>query len=128
MAKQVLQIIDNAYRCTIEEQDDPAVWITHAMKSAGGEFGVLLRGSAVNYAVRGQDASGLRFGGRAQTQPPRMEGEVRKLLENGISVYVVADDVSDRGIEGSELLRGVETVPRSGVAKLFAGYDEVWHW
>ena len=128
MAKQVLQIIDNAYRCTIEEQDDPAVWITHAMKGAGGEFGVLLKGSAVNYAVKGQDASGLQFGARAQTQPPRMEGEVAKLLEKGIPVYVVSDDVSDRGLEASDLLPGVGSVPRSGVAGLFGKYDEVWHW
>ena len=58
---KTLQIIRSAYRCTIEEQDDTAV---------------LLRGAAVNYAVTGQDASGLAFGGVAQTCPPRIDRDV----------------------------------------------------
>jgi intracellular sulfur oxidation DsrE/DsrF family protein len=128
MAKQVLQILDTAYRCTIEEQDEPAIWITHAMREAGGEFGLLLRGGAVNYAVSGQSASGLTLGGRTQTHPPRIDADVRKLMEKGITVYVVGDDLADRGIEPSELIPGVRAVPRSGVARLFDDYDEVWHW
>ena len=128
MAKQVLQIIDQAYRCTIEEQDDPVVWITHAMKGAGGEFGLLLRGSAVNYAVKGQNAGGLRFGDKKQSQPPRLESDVGKLIEKGIPVYVVEDDAIDRGIEPSDLIGGIKPVARGGVAKLFNDYDEIWHW
>ena len=31
MAKKVLQVLDQAYRCTIEEQDDPVVWISHVL-------------------------------------------------------------------------------------------------
>ena len=34
MAK-TLQVVTHAYRCTIEEQDDPIVWISRAMKGAG---------------------------------------------------------------------------------------------
>jgi intracellular sulfur oxidation DsrE/DsrF family protein len=128
MAKQVLQIIDQGYRCTIEEQDDPAVWITHAMKGAGGGFGVLLRGSAVNYAVKGQNADGLRFGDKKQAHPPALESDVAKLVEKGITVYVVEDDAIDRGIEPSDLIGGIKPVARGGVAKLFADYDEIWHW
>lgn len=128
MAKNVLQIIDQAYRCTIEEQDDPVVWITHAMKGAGGDLGLLLRGSAVNYAVRGQDAAGLRFGDRKQTQPPRIAADVAKLIEKGIPVHIVEDDAAERGIETSDLIDGIKPVARRGVAKLLGDYDEVWHW
>ena len=125
---KVLQVIDTAYRCTIEEQDDPVVWITHAMKGAGGDFGVLLRGNAVNYAVRGQDATGLALGGRKQTQPPKIDEDVRKLTQKGIQVYLVQEDLAERGIEANELIEGVEAVQRAGVAKLFDQYDQIWHW
>src|SRR6266498_1842308 len=110
MARKVLQVIDSAYRATIEEQDDTVIWITHAMKGAGADLAVLLRGNAVNYAVKGQDASGLSFGGRAQTQPPRIEEDVTKLLGKGVDVFLVEDDVAERGIERSDLIAGLKTV------------------
>jgi intracellular sulfur oxidation DsrE/DsrF family protein len=125
---KVLQVIDTAYRCTIEEQDDPVVWITAVMKGAGGELGVLLRGNAVNYAVEGQDASGLAFGGRKQTQPPKIDQDVQRLAQKGVQVFLVQEDASERGIDAAELVDGIETIPRSGVARLFADYDQIWHW
>src|SRR6185436_2241405 len=98
MPKRILQVIESAYRGTLEEQDDTVLWITHALQGAGGQFGVLLRGNAVNYAVRGQDASGLAFGAKRQTQPPRLEDDVAKLLGKGVEVAYVAEDAVERGL------------------------------
>jgi sulfur transfer complex TusBCD TusB component (DsrH family) len=128
MGKKVLQIIESAYRCNVEEQDDPSIWITHAMKGAGAELAVLLRGNAVNYAVKGQDASGLTLGGKAQKEPPRIDQEVGKLIGKGVDVFVVEDDAAARGLERNEMVEGVKPVSRSGLPKLLAGYDQVWHW
>jgi sulfur relay (sulfurtransferase) DsrF/TusC family protein len=128
MAKKTLQIIDQAYRCTVEEQDDPVLWITHVLKGAGGDVSVLLRGNAVNYAVRGQDASGLSFGERKQTQPPRLDEDVAKLVGKGVDVFVVEDDAAERGLERSELIAGVKGVARAALPRLLAAYDQVWHW
>ena len=127
MAK-TLQVIESAYRGTIEEQDDTIIWLTHAMKGQGADLDVLLKGNAVNYAVKGQDASGLQFGGRKQTQPPRLADDVAKLTEKGIGVYIVQDDVRSRGIDKSDLIDGLKPVPSADVARLFAGYDRIWHW
>jgi sulfur transfer complex TusBCD TusB component (DsrH family) len=125
---KILQIIESAYRGTIEEQDDTIVWLTHAMKGQGADLDVLLKGNAVNYAVKGQDASGLSFGAKRQTQPPRLAEDVAKLTEKGIGVYIVEDDVKSRGIDKGDLIGGLKPVSRSDIAKLFAGYDRIWHW
>ena len=97
MAKKVLQVIETAYRGTLEEQDDTVLWLTHAMRGAGLHTDVLLRGNATNYPVKAQDASGLEFGGRKQTQPPRIADDVAKLIERGANVYVVTEDLDRRG-------------------------------
>src|SRR5262249_61450538 len=94
--KKTLQIVTSAYRCNSEEQDDPVVWICQAMKGAGADLDMLLEGTAVNYAVKGQDASGLSFGTKAQTQPPRIEEDLKRLAANGINLIAVEDDLTHR--------------------------------
>lgn len=128
MGLKVLNIVETAYRATLDEQDDTVLWLTHAMKGAGADLAVLLRGNAVNYAVKGQDASGLAFGERKQSQPPRIADDVAKLIGKSVDVYIVEDDVSERGLERSDLIPGLKSVSRSGLAKLCSSYDLVWHW
>ena len=98
------------------------------MKGAGADLDVLLRGNAVNYAVQGQDASGLSFGALSQTQPPKLARDVEKLIGKGVDVYIIEEDLAERGIEASSLIDGLKTVSKSGVAELISGYDHAWHW
>lgn len=128
MSAKVLNIVETAYRATLEEQDDTILWLTQALKGAGADISVLLRGNAVNYAVKGQDASGLRFGKKAQTQPPRLDEDIARLIGKGIRVLVVEDDLAERGVEQSELVASVEQIKRSGIPELIDSYDKVWHW
>jgi sulfur relay (sulfurtransferase) DsrF/TusC family protein len=128
MPKKVLNIIATAYRATLEEQDDTIVWLSHALRGAGAELDVLLRANAVNYAVKGQDASGLAFGARRQTQPPRVDEDVAKLIGKGVKVFVVEDDLRERGIEHDALVAGVEGVARAALPKLLGSYAQVWQW
>jgi len=125
---KTLQIVTSAYRCNIEEQDDPVVWISQAMKAAGAELHLLLEGSAVNYAVRPQDASGLSFGGKAQTQSPRIEDDLRRLLDKGAEVYAVQDDAAARGLERADMLEGVKGLSRAELPRFFGRFERIWRW
>jgi hypothetical protein len=122
-----LSIIDSAYRATIEEQDDTAVWFTHAMKNGGADVSILLRGDAANYAVVNQDAKGLRFGNRA-VKGPDMVRDIKAAIDKKIPLYVVADDLADRGIPPSQIIPGIEQIHRSGIAKLIDSHDRVLSW
>jgi hypothetical protein len=126
--KKILNVVESAYRGTLEEQDDTVIWLTHAMRGAGADISVVLRGNAVNYAVRGQDAAGLMFGKRRQTQPPRLDDDLAKLVAKGAGVFIIEEDVAERGIERGELIEGIDLIARGKLAQLFGSYDQVFHW
>jgi sulfur relay (sulfurtransferase) DsrF/TusC family protein len=125
---KTLNIVASAYRASIEEQDDTIVWLTHAIKGAGADIDVLLRGDAVNYALRGQDASGLAFGAWTQTQPPRIEHDLAGLCAKGVGVHVLADDLTRRGLQRAPLVPGVQPLDSDALAALLAQYERIWHW
>ena len=129
MAKKTLNIVESAYRAVMEEQDDTIMWLLAAMQGAGAEHTVVLRGNAVNYAVAGQGVPGLTVGEWKQTQAPKMDRDVIDLIEKRkIPVYAVAEDLSDRGIDKSELVPGVHLLSRSELPALFGEYALVNHW
>jgi len=123
-----LNVIKTAYRATLEEQDDTIVWITHAMKGAGADLDVLLRGSAVNYASRAQEVAPLRFGERAQKNAPQIARDVAGLIAKGVSVYVVDEDLAERGVGDDVLVDGLNRIKRADMPRLFGRYDHIWAW
>jgi predicted peroxiredoxin len=128
MGKKVLGIVETGYRATVEEQDDTILWLSSMFKGAGLDLTLLLRANAVNYAVRGQDASGLRFGDLEVTNPPTLDDDVEALLEKGVAVYYLAEDVGERGISEGDLVDGVKPVAQRDLPGLLDQFDQVWHW
>jgi len=125
---KALNIIETAYRATLEEQDDTIVWLTHAIKGAGGELSVLLRGNAVNYAAKSQSVEPLSFGSRTQKNAPDIARDVVGLIGKGADVYIVQDDVDARGLKSGDLIKGLKPVSSSDLPGLFESHDCVWHW
>jgi hypothetical protein len=125
---KVLQVVENAYRATIEEQDDTVLWFTQVLRNNGAAVSVLLRGPAVSYAVAGQDAGGVAFGNWRQAQPPRIAAAVGALIASGVNVYVDADDLEERGIDSAECIAGLTAVRGDKLAELYDGHDRVWQW
>lgn len=129
MAKKTLNMVESAYRAVMEEQDDTILWLLAAMQAAGAEHTVVLRGSAVNYAVMGQGAPGLTIGEWKQTQAPRMDNDVIDLIKKRkIPVFVIQEDLTARGIERSELVPDVELLSAKMLPGRMAEYELVSHW
>jgi intracellular sulfur oxidation DsrE/DsrF family protein len=128
MAKRILSIVETGYRATIEEQDDTVVWFSHALKGAGADMTLLLRGNAVNYAVKRQDTSGLSFGARKQTRPPRLQDDLASLAKKGASILAVHEDVGRYGLKRDDLIPEVELVPKTRLQQLVEEHELVWWW
>ncbi len=126
--KKILCVVETAYRGTLEEQDDAVLWLTHALKKAGGEMAVLLRGNAVNYAVAAQDPAGVGIGKLSIERPLYPHKDLLSMKEAGIPIHVVREDAEERGIAPASLVQSLELVSDSDLAGLFSQYDQVWHW
>ena len=92
------------------------------------DISVLLRSNAVNYAVKGQDASGVVIGGVPLSNPPKLDEDVSSLVSAGVETYAVTEDIEERGISQSEIVDGVKLVKQSELADLFEEHDSIWHW
>lgn len=125
---KILSIVETAYRATLEEQDDTILWLNHSLKRSGADITLLLRANAVNYAVRGQDAKGLAFGNKKLAHPPELDKDLEKLIEEKVGVYIVEEDLRERGVPQDRLIDGLDKITRNDLPVLFERFDHVWHW
>ena len=125
---KVLNIVESAYRATLEEQDDPILWLSQSFQNAGVDLSILLRGNAVNYLVKEQKPFNLHFGAWKQTNPPELDRDLANAIVKGISVYAIAEDLQDRALFQERLIEGVLLIEKSQIPELFEQFEYVWHW
>ena len=121
---KTLQIVDTAYRATLEEQDDTILWLTHVLRGAGADLALLLRGNAVNYAVMAAQPVELAIGDWRQSHPPTLAADLKGLHGKGVDIFVVKEDLVERGIAEGQLIDSVVLLPRSRLAELVGGFEE----
>jgi len=125
---KVLQVIDQAFRTTTEEQDDTILWLTQSMRGAGGDLMVLLSGHGVHYAVLSERQPALELGSWQQQQPSEIPRDIANLVNSGVPVFAVRDDLEERGLAHLPLQGKVELVSRDSLPDLYEQADQIWHW
>jgi sulfur relay protein TusB/DsrH len=124
---RILNIVESAYRATLEEQDDTILWLSRALKNAGGDLSLVLRGNAVNYAVR-QSCPPLRIGKALIGHPARPNEDLAKLQAKGTKVYVIQEDLEERGIDRHRCVADAQPIRRAEIVDLMEQHDQIWHW
>jgi hypothetical protein len=125
---KILSIVETAFRATLEEQDDAALWCNGALQKAGMAIDFLIRGNAVNYAVVGQDPKGVRIGAATVEKPRILDQDLLALKNAGGQIRVVREDLEERGIALDSITKEFEVVGRDQIGDIVRGYDQVWHW
>jgi len=125
---KILQVVEQAFRTLVEEQDDTILWLTQSMLGAGADIEVLLAGNCAYYAVSKQRQPALKLGTWQQTQPAELNRDLDNILAKGAPVYVIKEDLAERGLADIPLHNGVKVILRNELPAIYERVDQVWQW
>tara|TARA_R110001599_G_scaffold137625_2_gene316433 strand:- start:423 stop:818 length:396 start_codon:yes stop_codon:yes gene_type:complete len=130
---RILQVLDQAFRTTVEEQDETILWLIQSMLKQSktdpeNQMDLLLTGNAVYYAFQTTRQPALKIGEWTQTQPADISKDLKNLTKNGVGILVVFEDLWDRGLDKHPLPYGIEFINRNELPHIYVRADQIWNW
>lgn len=98
------------------------------MLGAGADLQLLLSGLGVHYATQTRRQPALRFDDWQQKESADISRDIANLIDTGVPVFAVREDLAARRLSELPLINGVELVSRQSLANIYEGVDQVWHW
>ena len=127
MAKNILSVLSHTEYGNLEDSDI-GLFASAFAPATGNQMTILLSEDAVNYAVRGQNGTGIKIAGGTVQPGFLIETDLQSLQDSKIPVYALREDVAERGLTEDELVKGVKLMPRSEPGKFVDQFDSVWNW
>jgi sulfur relay (sulfurtransferase) DsrF/TusC family protein len=127
MPKKILSVLSHTEYGNLEDSDI-GLFASAFAPVTGNEMAVLLTEDAVNYAVRGQDGTGIKIAGGTVQPGFLIETDIRSVQSSNIPVYAFREDLAERGIEERELVPGIRLMSRQELGRLVDRFDTVWNW
>jgi len=88
---------------------------------------LVLTGPAVELALAGAETPPRAVGG-IPLPPAAHDQDLRGLLESGVAVYVLSDDLARLGLRGSDLVAGVGLADHDTIAAVLRDAEAVLCW
>ncbi len=127
MPKKILSVLSHTEYGNLEDSDI-GLFASAFAPVAGQNLTLLLREDAVNYAVRGQDGTGIKIAGTVVQPGFLIETDLKSVRQANISVHAVQEDLQERGIKTDELIDGVQLLNKKDLGKFIDQFDTVWNW
>jgi sulfur relay (sulfurtransferase) DsrF/TusC family protein len=127
MPKNILSVLSHTEYGNLEDSDI-GLFASAFAPVANQHLTLLLREDAVNYAVRGQDGSGIKVAGTVVQPGFMIETDLKAVQQTKIPVFVIREALEERGIKPEELIPGVQLLSNNEFGKFVDRFDTVWNW
>jgi sulfur transfer complex TusBCD TusB component (DsrH family) len=127
VAKKILSILSHTEYGNLEDSDI-GLFASAFAPVAGQQLALVLREDAVNYAVRGQDGTGINIAGTVIQPGFLIETDLASLNQSSIPVYAIREDLEERGIAATDIIDGVKLMSQNELGKLVDQFDSIWNW
>ena len=121
MVRSVLSLVRGA-DAGAARADDPALDVNAFAVANDVDLTLVLSDRAVELALARADSRAAVVAGR-EIPSAHPEIDLTALVGSGVRVYAVAEDLAVRGLGPDDLLDGVATLDRGGVAELLRDHD-----